>query len=218
MQVFNVNQFLERQIVLDNVELFKLFDLAIPKPQKNGPWIAGGAIRRTLCNEPLVTDIDYFYKDGEELSFNMKVLLEKLAKENGGRIKSTTVETNATTYDVEYKANDEKEECTKSIKVQEILIDSYRSPEHLIDEFDFTICQFAYDGDKLYCGDHSLWDLARKRLVINKITYPVASMRRLIKYTQQGYYACHGTMNQFLETIVKHPELLHNTADISSLD
>ena len=61
------------------------------------------------------------------------------------------------------------------------------------DRFDYTICQFAVDTNgMLWCGDHSLWDLARKRLAVHRITFPVSSLRRLLKYTSKGFYACSG--------------------------
>jgi hypothetical protein len=47
-------------------------------------------------------------------------------------------------------------------------------------------------------GEYALLDVMRKRIVINKITYPVSSLRRLIKYTHQGYYACNGCLQELL--------------------
>lgn len=33
-------------------------------------------------------------------------------------------------------------------------------------------------------------------------------MRRLIKYTKQGFYACNGTMSTFLEKVIENPSML----------
>ena len=212
MQTFNFNDFLVRQGPLEGVELFELFDKSIiPKPVKDQIWVAGGAIRRTIANQPLDTDVDYFFKKGSK-SLDFKGLLSQRNENDVEVLRKTDT---ATTYVVRY-TNDNQQ--TSTIKVQEIKVDFYDSIEQLLNTFDFTICQFAYDGENLHCGDYSLHDLGRKRLVINNITYPVASLRRLIKYTQQGYYACQGTMTQFLETTIDNPHLLQNTKEISSMD
>ena len=205
MQTFNFNDFLIRQGPLEEVELLNLFDF-LPKPSKDRMWIAGGAIRRAISNQPIDTDVDYFFKRRSK-PFDFPEWFESINHEC--KIVRET-DTN-TTYEVRYDG-------TKTIKVQAIKINFYDSPKDLLDSFDFTICQFAYDGEDLYCGDYSLHDLGRKRLVINNISYPVASLRRLIKYTQQGYYACQGTMTRFLETISDNPQLLQNTREVSSID
>jgi hypothetical protein len=66
MDRFDLIEFLRRFI--DSPDQSPLFEivagLASPKPE--GPWIAGGAIRRTLLQEPLASDIDYFFRDEEQ--------------------------------------------------------------------------------------------------------------------------------------------------------
>ena len=97
--------------------------------------------------------------------------------------------------------------------VQLIKTNYYDSPETLLNTFDFTLCQFAIEVNKtgvLYCGDTALYDVARKRLVVNQIEYPVASLRRMIKYTQQGFYACEGCLTEFLKIVSEQPELITN--------
>lgn len=89
----------------------------------------------------------------------------------------------------------------------------FADAEELINYFDFTICQFVTDGTTLLCGDFSLWDLGRKKLVVNKITYPVSSMRRMIKYANQGFYVCNGSMVQFLQQVVEDPQILETAFD-----
>lgn len=56
---------------------------------------------------------------------------------------------------------------------------------------------------------HSLWELSRNKLALHKLTYGVAPMRKLIKYTNQGFTACAGTMQSILEATVKEPDELH---------
>lgn len=212
MQTYNFKDFLLRQTTLQEVELFKLFsDKILPIPEKDKFWIAGGAIRRTITNQPLETDVDYFFKR-DALDYDFKGHLLDMLGKSVEILRQTDINT---TYKVNYLNNENQR---KEIKIQEIFVNGYDSPEELLKSFDFTICQFAYDGENLYAGDYSFHDLGRKRIVINNITYPVSSMRRLIKYTQQGYYACQGTMTSFLNIVSANPDLLKNTAMISSID
>lgn len=195
LQIFNFIDFLTRYgIVYEDTQLSKL---DLPIISQFGPWIAGGAIRRTIIKEKLNSDIDIFFRNIEQyeefkLALDARDYIKK--KENQ--------------FNITYIKND--------IEVQLININFYQSPLEIINSFDFTICQFVFDGTYLYCGKTALWDLARKRLVVNKITYAIASMRRIIKYTKQGFYACNGTMNAILESVIKNPEIIN--MEVSSID
>lgn len=151
-------------------------------------WIAGGSVRRVLMGEKEVkSDIDVFVPNKEAFSLLEDFLLKKgfqVLKSNDNNI----------TFQFQYE--------DKKAEIQLISAVFGESIENILDEFDYTICQFAInpkDINTLYCSDSALFDLARKRLVINKITYPVASLRRLIKYTFQGFYACEGCLQEFLQ-------------------
>lgn len=63
---------------------------------------------------------------------------------------------------------------------------------------------------------HSLWELSRNKLALHKLTYGVAPMRKLIKYTNQGFTACAGTMQSILEATVKRPDELRRVLIKSS--
>lgn len=102
----------------------------------------------------------------------------------------------------------------KVYKVQLICRD-YANPVERLESFDFTISQFALVPDfpktlnndstpglDIYFGNYSFMDLQNKKLAINKMTYPVSTLRRLIKFTNRGYYACNGCLTDiFAETI-----------------
>lgn len=92
----------------------------------------------------------------------------------------------------------------------------YTSPESVIDSFDFTITQCAYDGTDFYFGEYTLWDIPRKKLALHKLTYGVATMRRLIKYTDQGFTACAGVMRSILEAVVDNPGVIQS--DVKYVD
>ena len=104
----------------------------------------------------------------------------------------------------------------KSRLIQLVKIDYYQTVDDLLDTFDFTITQFAYDGNYLYCGDYSLWDLSRRKLALHKMTYGVATMRRMLKYTNQGFEACAGVMQSILQSVVDDPNVINS--DIQYID
>lgn len=166
----------------------------LPSPAPTGPWIAGGAIRRTLLNEPLASDVDYFFRDEEQATAFAADMEARAAW-----IISTREQ--VTTYGI--KIDD------KTVIVQAITLAYYPTLEAVLDSFDFTITQFGYDGSDLVCGEFSLWDLARKRLALHKLSFGVSTVRRLIKYTRQGFTACGGVLASILEEVVAHPETIH---------
>lgn len=166
-------------------------------PFPDGPWLAGGAIRNLITQQPHATDFDYFFKDQEQLS-HWRAYVEKM-----GAVKVFETE-NSISY------------TYQNVTLQAVKIQFYASLEEVIDSFDFTICQFGYDGSQFVIGNYSLFDTFRKRLVLHKLTYPVPTIRRLIKYTKQGYYACAGSMQSILEAVVQNPTLMDS--DVKYID
>ncbi len=158
-----------------------------------GPWLAGGAVRRTLLNEDVKSDFDFFFRDESQLaSFTSTIDAMGLTKLRESE------------HHIHYKGKLPDETAERDIQC--IKFQYYNSAEAVIDSFDFTICQFAFDGESLVTGDHSLWDLGRKRLAVHKITYPVASVRRMMKYGNQGFYVCPGAITALLRQTAESPE------------
>lgn len=80
----------------------------------------------------------------------------------------------------------------------------YDSPEHVIDSFDFTISQFAFTNKGFYYNGEAMLDLAKKRLVLHRMQFPASTLKRLIKYTKKGYYACPGSLVTICEAIQEY--------------
>lgn len=196
-QKFNFEDFLSRYI--DEPEEMEIFDVVNTlKPfqiQVGQVWVAGGAVRKTLLQKEIDSDYDFFFSNNEAL-----VAFKQHVKEEGGKLSSETPHQETYLIDIQNKPR----------VIQLIKIGFYESVSKLLDTFDFTITQFAYDGENLYAGSHSLWDLSRNRLALHKLTYGVATMRRLIKYTNQGFIACAGTMQSILEAAVKNPNVIRS--------
>lgn len=166
----------------------------MPKLGLEGPWLAGGALRRTICGQVPDSDFDFFFRNEEQL----KRFKGRLEDEDNLRLHLENE------HQIEFRGTIDDE----PVKIQLIRFAYYKTAEQVIDSFDFTICQFVFDGMTLTCGDYSLWDLARKRLAIHKVTYPLSTMRRVLKYTNQGFTACSGCLTALLKAIPDDPKLL----------
>jgi len=201
LQQYNFIDFLSRfNNDVENMEILKVMD-ELPDIKDEGVWLAGGAIRRTLNHDLLDSDFDFFFADQGRLRDYRDKLKSKGAKE---------LHKNDHQETLSIKVGD------KTYLIQLVKIGYYKDVAALLDSFDFTITQFAYDGENLYCGDYSLWDLPRKKLALHKLTYGVATMRRMLKYTSQGFTACAGTMKSILEAVVENPEIVQS--DVQYID
>lgn len=197
---FDYTKTVERLYPQDSCPLIKVIG-ALPSSfsdnlQKGNCWIAGGFIRRWYNVIKQDSDIDLFFRDIaiydavcadlEKLS----VLPPKISEFN----KMYTV-----------KVDDKW-----TIQVQCINHKYYANVSELMDSFDFTICQFVFDGFNIYTSENAVLDCQRKRLVPHKITYGVSSLRRIIKYTQQGYYMCGGAAADFLRQVGASEEKINS--------
>jgi hypothetical protein len=150
-------------------------------------WIAGGSIRDYFMGVPIKTDNDLFFPDLE----NYSKCAEWFRKKDGVSVKwesehGMKVVYNKRTFD---------------------LIKHYFSgPKECIDAFDFTVSMFAVDNERVYFGDSSFIDLAKRQLMINKITFPASTMSRAFRYYKKGFLMCHGEMRKIVEAIQAMPK------------
>lgn len=198
MQKLSATDFFPRVIggSWEETELFSVLSL-LPAVTTKGPWLAGGALRRTISGKSLDSDFDFFFTDQEQ----MTAFTARLSTAGLSKVKETDHHEQWEGY---------LTEIGRAVIVQCIRFLFYQSAEEVIQSFDFTVCQFAYDGEHIYAADYSLWDLGRKRLAINKITFPISSMRRLLKYTRQGFTACDGCLASLATAIAENPALQDN--------
>ena len=192
----DVNDLVNRQRFQDDEEFFTFLD-KLPCPCPEGPWLAGGSVRRILMGDRQDSDYDFFFSSPKQL----KDFVEEIVKGGG----------------VLVRENDfNKTFLIHGKKVQAIHHRFYSTLGHVLDSFDFTICQFGYDGHRLLIGVVSPFDAATKHLVPTTITYAVSSVRRIVKYTKQGFYICSGGIASLLSQVASNPELIH--AEMEYLD
>lgn len=167
---------------------------ALPSLSATGPWIAGGALRRTLLRQEPDSDFDFFFKDADQLT----AFAAELDTKGFEKVRETE-------HHMHYRGR--VGDSALPADVQLIRFAFYADALAVIDSFDFTICQFAFDGTLMTAGDYSLWDLGRKRLAVHKVTFPVSSMRRVLKYATQGFKACNGCLATLLRATAENPSL-----------
>jgi hypothetical protein len=173
----------------------------LPSVGEFGPWIAGGAVRRTMTGEKLDSDFDFFFHD------DLQAKAFTVAMSGLGAAKVTQTD-KATTFMLPSKTPSEGVYLAE-MKVQAITFAYFPNAEAVIDSFDFTLSQFAYDGESVYVGAFSLWDVARKRLVMHRVSYAVSTVRRLMKYAAQGYTVCPGALAELLKQVVADPSVIN---------
>jgi hypothetical protein len=149
-------------------------------------WLAGGALRDYFMGVPVKTDYDMFFPNEIEYEkakvyFKAKDCEVKWESDNGCKIKY-----NNCTYDLVKKY--------------------FTDPQTTIDAFDFTVSMFAVDNEKIYHGETSFIDLAKRQLMINKITYPASSLSRAFRYYKKGFTMCVGEMKKLFEVIQDCPK------------
>lgn len=143
-------------------------------------WIAGGCLRDWFETGKLTeSDIDFFSNTRTDLC---KTLL-MLRKQYKARILYSTKRVL-------------KLWCTigkNNIRIDLIKI-LFDTPENTIDQFDFTVCCFAVDRNRVTYHPSAPFDLLHKRLVINNLPYPVSTLQRMQKYLKKGFWICNGGM------------------------
>lgn len=141
----------------------------------NDVWICGGAIRRWFNKEPTY-DVDVFAPKEENLNEYLTHL------ENKYELKKLNDNKNAATYK------------TETGVIIQLIKFHYPTIEELFENFDFNICQFAWDGKNIYTTTEAVLGVFRKRLAVVKITEPLDTLRRAFKYQRKGYTPCVGTL------------------------
>ena len=184
IHTYNLLDFATRYGLQDHA----LFDILCALPGNH--WIAGGALRAFVENKPITTDIDYFFpSDAAYKEFADYLVDDKVTETDSVTTFKTVI------GGVDYK-------------IQAINLAVYPDIPTCLDSFDFTLCMLGTDGKTLYAGEYTLFDIARKHIVVNKITYAAASVRRLLKYASQGYTACQGCIVQMLDAVADDPAII----------
>lgn len=174
MRIFSIHDFIK-----SDSDFFKILKF-LPKIEESGPWVAGGSLWKSIENIPLDSDIDLFFRDeiqcGEWLKAMRTVPYE--ARVISEKINSYNISMN---YHVNHG------DFNKTIKIQCIYFKYFTDIVDLLNSFDFTACQFGFDGTNLHAGETSFEDLKNRHIIFNNVADNVASGLHMRKYVEKGF-------------------------------
>lgn len=151
----------------------------------DGVVLAGGALRKIHDSQDEVCDYDFFFTSAQGFEMAKKMIgifkWECIFKCPLGELLS-------------YKDAD-------GVKFQLIKKRLYSDPIDLIESFDFVPCCAAFDGETFYYHTKFKHCVVVKELMLNKFEYPVASLKRMAKYSKKGYFMTKGFLIDVIEEL-----------------
>jgi hypothetical protein len=160
----------------------------------DGAVISGGFALSILQEDKNAKDIDFFFTNEKSFIETKNLLLSP--PDDAWAYKGYALDQDKSNDRFLYFKHQEHRPAIQLLKMV-----WYDNAEHVIDSFDFTVIQFAFTNKEFVFNGMSFMDLARKRLVLHRMQFPASTMRRLIKYTQKGYYACPGSLVTICQAI-----------------
>lgn len=172
-----------------------------------GAIIAGGYVTSTIGGTQLATDIDIFFtgSDAFKSTYNLIQDAQRDPESNPALYGYSTKTPLESTFKL---SNDIRfikftHPSPDRLPIQLIKMYWFSNAQHVIDSFDFTVCQFAIESNMLVYNPLSMIDLFTKKLQIHKSQTPGMMLRRLIKYTNKGYFASPNVLLEIAESIKK---------------
>ncbi|MBV6512549.1 MAG: hypothetical protein FMNOHCHN_02057 [Ignavibacteriaceae bacterium] len=155
-----------------NVATYKFHKLRpVLKYLNENIYLAGGSLRTILkCSGEIVSDFDFFFKNFEEV-LPLRNRLEQDCWENVYECPQGFLYT--------YKKGNHK--------LQLICETEYSSANLLVSSFDVSACMCCWHEGILTFTREFVRSVKTKHLRTCNVTFPVATIKRLIKYAQKGY-------------------------------
>ena len=161
-----------------------VLDIVGPFNLDNGPWIAGGAIRKIYQGKNWLSgDIDIWCKTHEQL-VEVTNRVKSIANIKN---KHSTKHANTFVIPANMLRLSNGDSNNSPITLQ-IITRLSESLGQLFDTFDFTICRFATDGSTIYSTPRSIADCEDNRLTCDNLDNIICKVMRIIKYISYGFY------------------------------
>ena len=160
---------------------------------ENGPWAAGGAVRRLLCDEMLGgADIDIFLSSQPQATCQ-PTRVEAAITGRGDCIEKQTPYRGVTDFKL----------CGPPkgppfTRVQMITNRTFASAAALIDDFDLTVCMAVTDGWSWMVDQRFLDHTKEKKLVVNNAEQRGNNPKRIAKYCLYGFMPLPGTFGTLI--------------------
>jgi hypothetical protein len=200
MKHFNLHEFINQ-----DSELVRILH-HLPKPNENGPWLAGGSVWKAIENLPLDCDIDFFFKD--EIQYD-----EYLRKLKSIPYVYHVVTEKKNDYNITFGFHIYERGYNKTIPLQFVSFRLCNSLEELLNGFDFTVCQFGFDGQQLMIGDTALEDLKNRIIRFNNVANCANTAHHLRKYLEKGFTIPPDQQQKFEELMRNSPIPLRKEPD-----
>ena len=150
---------------------------AIQPNYKTGPWIAGGCARCMWQNEA-INDVDIWVANSNQIL----ELTQRFSRHLGVGVSFST--DNALTFDYYTTAKGGYE---SKWKLQIIVRKRFSKLEEVFDDFDFTVCKIATNGEgRFYMTEEVADDLENRRLRVERFNKE-GFLERWAKYTMYGF-------------------------------
>lgn len=140
----------------------------------NGPWVAGGSVRKLWFDKPWCDqDIDFFFSSIQQFDEFCSMITKNVSSH------TTHNTSNAITYIVEID--------DKKIKIQAIKKMFYPSYHSLLANFDFNLTQFVTDGKTMLATTSAIQDCLDNMIRPNTAFNKTPVLRRVLKYSAYGF-------------------------------
>jgi hypothetical protein len=185
-----------------------------------GAWIAGGSVRKVWFDLPWEDqDIDLFFASEEQFQLAKNKLTERMPKSdvvslfnfndlNSAPVKSPSVNEYETGNAVTFTIYTDKEFDHEHFKIQVIKRYFVNNINELFQSFDFTVTQFATDGNIMVTTRQALQDCEEKRLQMIEGTARPVNALRTIKYTAYGFEPIDALMEEVVTALANGDEVM----------
>lgn len=170
-------------------------------PPLQGAWIAGGAVRRMVLDEPLGDDIDVFFKS-EKAFWKFQYLLG--CADHAHFIEKT-----------ERRAIFQLRDQSHTVKADLVNARYFDGPQAIFDDFDLTCCQFAIDGENLYVGEYAMLHAANRICVPANASKLATWPQHLVRCLKAGFKASPEALNILVKELERDPLALNRAPDYS---
>lgn len=167
--------------------------IAIP-----GMVLAGGAARSLFDQEATINDYDFFFVKNGYHSFADGIAVARMVlKEAGFENTYTCPKGWLYTYVSEQRG----------VKIQLITEKEYDSVEELLDSFDLTAAMFAVDfTNHVFYTEKAVKDVNDRKLTLHKLSYPVSTFKRIMKYIMLYGFRSGDIGKQFVDRIAEQAQ------------
>jgi hypothetical protein len=159
---------------------FDQIPLAILHLTNDKCYLAGGAMRSLITGET-PQDYDLFFSEESEVD----LVKEKLAV-MGAECYWACPEGKMFSYKIVKKVEDEFFNDKIEIKIQ-LILETYENLEDHLQLFDFDCCCCGTDGQSITFTKKFVKSVKFKRLTLNCLMFPVATIKRLVKFSNKGF-------------------------------